>query len=448
MRIVNNILMATLFLLMCSCQSEDVTLSFRIEEPTGDKLIVTVGKDVKELTVDSAGVASVTLSEVTPQYVRVKYGRGARTLFLEPGKNLAVSFKGAELWKKIDFEGENAPENTYLNSRDLKTPSFNDAEKEETVFIQFADSLYAANMGILKAANFGKVFTEMEEVRLKYFTYANLPMYPIYHPYMTKVEGFVPTGAFYAKLKSVTDFDSRYLDMREYVDYIPSAVATLGMENGITKEYKEIVAKQIAYIKANVSDAKLSEYLVNKAVYGYVESDGVENMDEMSVAFQTFVKDPELIQKFEELCGRWAKIAVGNVSPSFKYKGVDGKEVALEDLKGKFVYIDVWATWCGPCLGELPHLQKLEHAYADKDIHFVSISCDQDKAAWEAKVEKDQLGGIQLHTGGDKDFMDAFLIRGIPRFLLLDREGKIVSADMSRPSNPETAKKFDELLGK
>lgn len=118
----------------------------------------------------------------------------------------------------------------------------------------------------------------------------------------------------------------------------------------------------------------------------------------------------------------------------------------IDDLKGKYVYIDVWATWCGPCRGEIPALKGLEHTYEGKDIHFVSISCDKDKKAWENMVKKEELKGVQLHMGTDRSFMDAYYINGIPRFILLDRNGNIVSANMSRPSNAQTAAKFDELL--
>ena len=127
----------------------------------------------------------------------------------------------------------------------------------------------------------------------------------------------------------------------------------------------------------------------------------------------------------------------GDQAPTFKYL----------DLKGKYVYIDVWATWCGPCQYELPHLKELEKKMHGKKIVFVSISCDKDKAAWEKMVKEQGLGGVQLHNGGDREFMTAFGIRGIPRFILLDKEGKIVNPNMTRPSNPETEKTLKALKG-
>lgn len=166
------------------------------------------------------------------------------------------------------------------------------------------------------------------------------------------------------------------------------------------------------------------------------------------VLFRKHVKDAKSIEKFNALCTKWEKLRSGNPSAaSFSYPDINGKTVSLADLKGKYIYIDVWATWCGPCRGELPALKELEEKYAGKDIHFVSLSCDKNKKAWENMVTKDQLKGIQLHMGTDRTFMDAYLINGIPRFILLDRDGKIISANMTRPSDPKTAEKFNELLG-
>ena len=73
----------------------------------------------------------------------------------------------------------------------------------------------------------------------------------------------------------------------------------------------------------------------------------------------------------------------GDQAPTFKYLDINGKEVSLSDLKGKYVYIDIWATWCGPCTGELPHLKELEKKMHGKKIVFVSISCDKDKGMGE-----------------------------------------------------------------
>ena len=154
-----------------------------------------------------------------------------------------------------------------------------------------------------------------------------------------------------------------------------------------------------------------------------------------------YVKDLDGIIKQLE------NVQIGKVAPEFSLPDTAGVSVSLSDFRGKYVLLDFWASWCGPCRGELPALKELEEKYAGKDIHFVSLSCDKNKKAWENMVTKDQLKGIQLHMGTDRTFMDAYLINGIPRFILLDRDGKIISANMTRPSDPKTAEKFNELLG-
>ena len=79
---------------------------------------------------------------------------------------------------------------------------------------------------------------------------------------------------------------------------------------------------------------------------------------------------------------------------------------SLDDLKGQYVYIDVWATWCGPCIQQIPHLNALEHKYKNRNIKFVSISIDNDTAfeQWKSMIKEKNMGGIQLFSGNDPAF--------------------------------------------
>ncbi|OGS71156.1 MAG: hypothetical protein A3G95_09065 [Flavobacteria bacterium RIFCSPLOWO2_12_FULL_31_7] len=140
----------------------------------------------------------------------------------------------------------------------------------------------------------------------------------------------------------------------------------------------------------------------------------------------------------------------GTVSPSFNFENHKGGFTSLESLKGKYVYVDVWATWCGPCRQEIPFLQKTEEAYHGKNIEFVSISVDvmKDKEKWNKFVTDKNLGGIQLLADKDwkSDFVQGYKINGIPRFILISPEGKIVNADAPRPSSPELVTLLDSLV--
>ncbi|MFD2744314.1 MULTISPECIES: TlpA family protein disulfide reductase [Sphingobacterium] len=137
-------------------------------------------------------------------------------------------------------------------------------------------------------------------------------------------------------------------------------------------------------------------------------------------------------------------------SLDFAYTTVDEEVVTLKSMRGKYVYIDLWATWCAPCKAEIPHLRKLEEKYKGKNIQFVSISLDKqaDKKTWASYVREQKLPGVQIMA--DKDFrstfVQAFQVASIPRFLLIAPDGQIVSADALRPSNAALQNQLDTLL--
>ena len=140
----------------------------------------------------------------------------------------------------------------------------------------------------------------------------------------------------------------------------------------------------------------------------------------------------------------------GQPSATFNYENAKGGTTSLESLKGKYVYVDVWATWCGPCRQQIPFLKQIEEKYHGKKIEFVSISVDKaaDHEKWKKMVTDQALGGIQLFA--DKDWSSAFVtaygINSIPRFILIGPDGKIVDGDAKRPSDPALQAQLDSLL--
>jgi thiol-disulfide isomerase/thioredoxin len=153
---------------------------------------------------------------------------------------------------------------------------------------------------------------------------------------------------------------------------------------------------------------------------------------------------------YERMHESMTRLAKGKASPVFEnYENFAGGKTSLSDLKGKYVYIDVWATWCAPCKAEIPYLKSLEKEYHEKNITFVSISVDKPEAynTWKQMVKDEELGGIQLYA--DNNFESKFImeygINAIPRFILIDPSGNIVSADVARPSDPKLKELFNEL---
>lgn len=240
--------------------------------------------------------------------------------------------------------------------------------------------------------------------------------------------------------------DVDLLLLKEYKEFLFNAVSCLGLNGEKNESQLQLLQAQLKYIEENVTEEKVREYLVNTVAYNFVKGNGIDEAAPAIEAFNKYVKDSEMTSKFNAVCDSWRKLSSGKPSPVFSGETTDGKTVTLSDLKGKYIYIDVWATWCGPCRGELPHLKELEEKYRGKEIEFVSLSCDQNKGAWKKMVEKEQMKGVQLYIGAKSEFMKDYMINGIPRFILLDKEGNIISANMSRPSQPETVVKLDALL--
>ncbi|MDY7396615.1 redoxin family protein [Aureibaculum sp. 2210JD6-5] len=144
-----------------------------------------------------------------------------------------------------------------------------------------------------------------------------------------------------------------------------------------------------------------------------------------------------------------APIAKGKPSPTFKYPDTTGKLVALEDFEGKYVYVDVWATWCGPCIQQIPALKELHKDYEGKNLEIVSLSIDKmaDKEKWKNMVADKSLTGTQIMADNEwqSDFVQSYGITGIPRFILIGPDGNIVDNNAPRPTDPELRKLFSEL---
>jgi len=150
-------------------------------------------------------------------------------------------------------------------------------------------------------------------------------------------------------------------------------------------------------------------------------------------------------EKYQHLEG----MLEGNPFPDFNLTDPKGGLVSLRDLQGEFIYIDFWATWCGPCIKEIPSLKILETEFENDPIHFVSISFDKEKDTlkWKNYVQDNQLTGIQLWADKPthEEISNTLNIKSIPRFILLDREGNIIDANAPRPSNPSLKEILLEL---
>jgi thiol-disulfide isomerase/thioredoxin len=164
----------------------------------------------------------------------------------------------------------------------------------------------------------------------------------------------------------------------------------------------------------------------------------------MYTDFSRQIRNKELRNSFQAKLQERAKLMEGRPAPDIPFKDIDGKEMRLSDFKGKVLYVDFWATWCLPCLFQLPEFEKLSEKYPD--IRFIGISIDQNEKLWVKKLKKDGMPAhIQEVLADPYVVGDAWDITSIPRFLLIDENFRIINAFAPRPSDRE---KIEPLLAR
>ncbi|MXV37838.1 redoxin domain-containing protein [Flavobacteriaceae bacterium Ap0902] len=247
------------------------------------------------------------------------------------------------------------------------------------------------------------------------------------------------------EVKIITD----YSDFDQKLNF-EGKNTSANISNAFINRYKlssEYLNKQTLDLPKNQFDSVLvayeNEYAAFKTKNSNIPPSIWKDMDaEMKNSVDGFKK---YYQKSQEIKEKFT----GKPSPEFAMESIDGDIVRLSDFKGKYVYIDVWATWCGPCKREIPHLKELEQEYHDREIVFVSMSIDpaKDKQKWANFVKDEDLKGVQIFAENDwkSDFVKAYEIQGIPRFILVGKEGEIVSPDAPRPSDDNLVELFNEL---
>ncbi len=135
-------------------------------------------------------------------------------------------------------------------------------------------------------------------------------------------------------------------------------------------------------------------------------------------------------------------------APDFSLADINGKRFDLSDFNGKYVYMDIWATWCGPCKVQIPFMKELEKQFHNAPIHFVSVSLDklEDKPIWEKMVRENQMSGVQLFAGREDNFGFDYKIEYIPTFIILDKEGNIMIDRAPAPMDYQTGEINQQLV--
>lgn len=429
--------------------SDIIKLNISVESPVAESVVVVHHNDIHEIALDQDGKAVLELSGVDAAYLTLYHGREMLNLYAEGGDNAVLSFKGGDMLGSYSLEGGKSAATKYLNNvKLLPLPDEDYALQFEEYKSRLADKEKDA-LRLLKAGDLSEEgkFLTMEEARIRYSYGAALMMYPVGHMIMTGDMSYAPDQAYYDHIATYVVEDESLVNLDEYLMFVAEAMHMLDAANrDVTAIYPKTVA-QIKYAADHLTNAVVKESLIHHITTTYVDNFGVKDIDELNNLYYVYVKDPALQAIYQAKCERWDLSRPGRLSPNFRAVDIEGKEWTLLDFRGKYVYIDMWATWCGPCKQEMPYLKQLEKQFEDASIVFLGLSVDRDKSKWEEMVGSGNLTGVQLYLGTQSSFQEAYRAESIPRFILLDKDGVIISNDMSRPSDPETAETLNALEG-
>lgn len=385
--------------------------------------------------------------------------RSSIEFYVNPGDitELEVDFDNAKDGAK--FSGKLETVNNYLAEKSKVTSKYFGNMKaafglDKENFKLKLDSLSNEITEKVKAISISAI-AELEKANLGYTVKTYLSMYPEYNAYVNSIE-FNADSTDNSLLEGLDLNMAHHLIFSNYSGLLNKFIMNKFIKENGSKALETMPAierlpKIFAIIDANVTNQEVRDYLKQNAFMDDLSYGEFWKLNDMVNKYLAECQTPGYKNIIETLYNKKMLLAPGKSAPLFKYKDINGKEYALEDLKGKLVYIDFWATWCGPCRHELPFLEEVEKAYEGKKITFISMSVDEDMVAWDKMVKEKKMKGLQLHADGawNSTVAKDYQIKGIPTFVLIDENGMIISPAAPRPSSgAELTNLFDENLAK
>lgn len=457
----------TIFIISCTQEKKNidtsVVISGKITNPKEKQVFI---EGVYEnafsdtLPVAEDGTFHKHFDSLPQGYYHLLHGGEYTPIYLTAGDSIYISFDTKEFDETMRYSGKGAEKNNFLakvlllQEEITKTGSKEIYSLNKEKFITKTDSIrklleHSLQQLLDSVKTLPDNFVKYEKAKILYWWAEWRNSYPFMHKYLTGNDSLNLGEDYNSYLKELNINDSTLIDLPEYQNflrnYLQLKVSDAYKNDSILKKYKNpytVIRYKLA--KELFPTRIISQYLMYD-ILRYNETKDRE-MDSLVDDFKKYCTNKKYVKEIEEDYKKWDMLAEGKPAPGFKYVSINGDSVALSDLKGKYVYIDVWATWCGPCRMEIPHLEKFQKEYKGKNIVFVSISVDDNKEAWKKMVTEKKMKGIQLHSDGgwNSEITQKYNIKGIPRFILIDPAGNIISANAPRPSSPA----LKELLKK
>lgn len=242
-----------------------------------------------------------------------------------------------------------------------------------------------------------------------------------------------------------------YFDHMAYQGMISAGKEVYQAGKSTCDEWKEYVKK--AYDRNAETSEEYIKYLVryygdrNSAISLLYRLKDEELKNSILTYFQKnkpdYIPYVKYVKEEEERLSQSAKLEAGKIAPGFSFPTPDGKKtLGPENFKGKYLLIDFWASWCGPCRKAIPHLKEAYAKYKAQGFEILSVSIDRKETDWKKALNEEKMPWSQTCApNSGKDIMSTYQFSGIPHLVLLDKDGKIIERGI-------VATELDETLAK
>ena len=281
-------------------------------------------------------------------------------------------------------------------------------------------------------------FAAKEEKTNRYQQLAIVSEFLLNHRKYTEEE--VPVINELEDLCAAVDLDNAadFNDYPEYQTLVHNIFKLRIYSYKVQYEFDDPWGKILANFKT-IKSENIKQALAPLLIEGVSPTSAATTNEELMALIPQIIKNTELLQELNQRINLVNKLKSGQPFPPFEgVVDMNDKSISFEqlNLKGKMLFIDIWATYCPDCRKELPFLETLQQTYKGKPITFVSISVDRDKEAWKKMVKEKKLSGIHLYASPETKelFKKLYDLRSIPRYMLVDKEGNIISINAPMPS--------------